>query len=219
MQHPDIWQLLQRIAHPDQPFVTVISESGRVELSGRTLVNGITKSANAFRDVLDTDPGDSVMVNLGWSWQQSVWQGAALVAGLNLEHTHTTNTDALVIDSSLISTHPLGLPAGGAHEITQDVLGQPDAWMYPGYFADQHALIESTNEWALNHGVVKSDRIGIVHGGQTDSDVFFYGPFLLPLIMCGSVVFILSPSEAGGEASDQVEALIRQEKITRLLQP
>ena len=75
---------MARIPHPDPPFVTVVSPDGRVELSGRTLGNGVAKAANAFRDVLDTEPGDSVVVDLGWTWQQSVWQGAALIAGLQL---------------------------------------------------------------------------------------------------------------------------------------
>ncbi len=215
MQHPDIWQLLQGIAHPDQPFVTVIDDNGRVELSGRTLANGIAKSANAFRDVLDIDPGEPVMVNLGWTWQQSVWQGAALIAGLDLVHTHSTHADVFSINSLLVSTHPLGLPAGGPDEITQDVLGQPDAWMYPEYFPDQYELIETVSNWAETHGIKGAERIGIAHTDHTDSDTYFYGPFLLPLITRGSVVFI----NKHAQSSERIESIVNQEKITRLLQP
>jgi uncharacterized protein (TIGR03089 family) len=219
MQHPDIWQLLQGRAHPDQPFVTVVDGDGRVELSGKTLMNGIAKSANAFRDVLDTDPGDPVLVNLGWTWQQSVWQGAALIAGLHLIPTLSTRTEVLSINSSLISTHPLGLPAGGPDDITQEVLGQPDAWMYPEYFPEQHELIERVRAWAKDRGIAEDERVGIVHTNQTDSDTSFYGPFLLPLISSGSVVFITAQEQSQQTSTEHIDSIMKQEKITRLLQP
>ena len=202
-----------RIPHPDQPFVTVVGDGGRVELSGRTLANGVAKAANAFRDVLDTEPGDSVAVDLGWTWQQSVWQGAALIAGLTLVETPTENI--LRITPSLVSTHPLGLPAGGADEITQDVLGQPDSWLYPEYFPEQQALIESAREWAAAQGVGKevSERFGIVTSEESGTDAYFFGPFLMPLVTQGSVVFI------NAQAPEFIDSVVNQEKVTRLLRP
>jgi uncharacterized protein (TIGR03089 family) len=213
MQSPDIWQLMSRIPHPDQPFVTVVSDGGRVELSGRTLSNGVAKAANAFRDVLDTEPGDSVVVDLGWTWQQSVWQGAALIAGLKLRESPTENI--LHITPSLVSTHPLGLPTGAADDITQDVLGQPDSWLYPEYFPEQQSLIDSAREWAAAQGVGKevSERIGIITADKSDTGAYFFGPFLLPLVTQGSVVFI------NAHAPEFIDSVVNQEKVTRLLRP
>lgn len=211
MQSPDIWQLMARIPHPDQPFVTVVSPDGRVELSGRTLSNGVAKAANAFRDVLDTEPGDSVVVDLGWTWQQSVWQGAALIAGLQLVGG-TTEAD-VHITPALISTHPLGLPTGAKSEITQDVLSQPDSWMYPEFFPEQQSLIDSTREWAAAQKVGTSERIAIVTAETNIDGAYFFGPFLLPLVTQGSVVFINS------ESPEYIDSMVDQEKITRLLRP
>lgn len=204
---------MSRIPHPDQPFVTVVSNGGRIELSGRTLANGVAKAANALRDVLDAEAGDSVAVDLGWTWQQSVWQGASLVAGLKL--VATPNENILRITPSLVSTHPLGLPAGGADEITQDVLGQPDSWLYPEYFPEQQALIDSAREWAAVQGVGKeaSERIGIITSDKRETSVYFFGPFLLPLVTQGSVVFI------NEQAPEFIDSVVNQEKVTRLLRP
>lgn len=202
---------MSRIPHPDQPFVTVVSPDGRVELSGRTLANGVAKAANALRDVLDTEPGDSVDVDLGWTWQQSVWQGAAMVAGLKLVETPTENM--LRITPSLVSTHPLGLPGGGVAEITQDVLGQPDSWLYPEFFPEQQSLIDSAGEWAAAQGVGPGKRVGIVTSVVGDTGAYFFGPFLLPLITQGSVVFI------NAQAPEFIDSVVDQEKVTRLLRP
>ncbi len=158
-------------------------------------------------------PVTRLSVDLGWTWQQSVWQGAALIAGLTLVETTTENI--LRITPSLVSTHPLGLPAGGTDEITQDVLGQPDSWLYPEYFPDQQSLIDSAREWAAAQGVGKkvSERIGIVSTENGDTGAYFFGPFLLPLVTQGSVVFI------NAQAPEFIDSVVNQEKITRLLRP
>lgn len=214
MREPDVWQLLNQLPHPDQPFVTVVSDTGRVELSGRTLVNGIAKAANAFRDVLDTEPGDSVAIELGWTWQQSVWQGAALVAGLHLvgaTDASLTETEPLIIDPSLISIHPMGLPAGGDREITADVLGQPDVWLYPEYHHEHAVLMDHVRVWSHDVGVHVNDRVGIIVSPNLPPQAHLFGPLLMPLIMTGSVVFLNDCQP------EHIESLISQEKINFLL--
>ncbi len=56
---------------PAQPFVTVIDQggigSGRIELSGTTLINGASKAANGLVDILDVEPGQSAHISLGWT--------------------------------------------------------------------------------------------------------------------------------------------------------
>lgn len=206
MSQSDIWQLLSRIPQPEQPFITTINAQGRVELSGRTLINGICKAANAFRDILEAEPGQSAYVNLGWTWQQSVWQGATLVAGLTL----ATESDAdYEISPALISTHPLGLPTGGPDDITAEVLTQPDAWLYPDYFPDQLCLVEQTRTWAVERGINTGDRIGLVTSTAPPQAIDFL-PFLVPLTVHGSVVFI-------DHQTSDIARLVEQEKVTVLL--
>lgn len=206
MSQPDIWQLLSRIPHPEQPFITVINSQGRVELSGRTVINGICKAANAFRDILEAEPGQSAHINLGWTWQQSVWQGAALVAGLTL----FADSDAdYEISPSVISTHPLGLPTGGPDDITAEVLTQPDVWLYPDYFPEQLSLVEQTRTWAIEHGINTGDRIGLVTS-TTPPQAIDLLPFLVPLTVHGSVVIF-------DQQTSDIARLVEQEKVTVLL--
>lgn len=206
MSQPDIWQLLNRIPQPEQPFITTIEAQGRVELSGRTVINGICKAANAFRDILEAEPGQSAYINLGWTWQQSVWQGAALVAGLTLA---TDSEAAHEISPSVISTHPLGLPTGGPDDITSDVLSQPDVWLYPDYFSEQLSLVEQTRAWAVEHGINTGDRIGLVTSAAPPQAIEFL-PFLVPLTVYGSVVIF-------DQHTSDIARLLEQEKVTVLL--
>lgn len=184
----------------------MINNQGRVELSGRTLINGICKAANAFRDIFEAEPGQSAHINLGWTWQQSVWQGAALVAGLTL----VADSDAdYEISPSVISTHPLGLPPGGPDDITAEVLTQPDVWLYPDYFPEQHSLVEQTRTWAIEHGIKTGDRIGLVTS-TTPPQAIDLLPFLVPLTVDGSVVIF-------DQQTSDIARLVEQEKVTVLL--
>jgi uncharacterized protein (TIGR03089 family) len=209
----DVWGLLSQVKSPEQPFVTVIDQggigSGRIELSCTTLINGASKAANGLVDILDIEPGWCAQIDLGWTWQQSVWQAAAWMSGLQVSRTLDEPCD-VVIDSSKISMHPLGLPQpdSGPSDLTAEVLGQPDAWMYPNFHAEQAALIEDALHWAHNHGITHGDRVGV----ETDvasnlSDEHFYLPLLVPLVVGGSVVF-------APRVSSQLK---EQEQITRVL--
>lgn len=213
MNQPDIWQLLNNLPQPEQPFITLINELGRVELSGRTLVNGICKAANAFRDILDAEPGQSVHIDLGWTWQQGVWQGAALTAGLTLVDTEGAD---FLISPNVISTHPMGMPSGGPEDITAEVLGQPDIWHYPEYFPEQYKVIEQARNWAHKHGISNGDRVGVdtsvLRSTGEDHLPLTYLPLLVPLIKQGSVVIF-------DQVSEDIDRLSEQEKVTLLLTP
>ena len=212
MKQPDIWQLLNELPHPEQPFITVINAQGRVELSGRTLVNGISKAANAFRNILDAEPGQSAKIELGWTWQQGVWHGAALVAGL---HVVSEGEADFAITPKMISTHPFGLPSGEPEDMTAEVLGEPDLWLYPDYFPEQIEIIEQARMWGHEHGVTAGTRIGVdtsvLHKNQPN-EPHYYLPFLVPLAnQCSIVVF--------DQAGSAIGSLMEQEKITVLLTP
>ena len=209
----DIWQLLTGFPDPQQPFITTnFADGGRIELSLTTFTNGAAKAANALRDLLDVEPGALVRVDLGWSWQQSIWQAATLISGAQLV---SANADIAIVAAAQVSeasagfdgevygvsTDVWGRPQGCEGEITAEVLGQPDSWMYPEYFASHGALVEQALQWGEDHGVTAKDRIGIESGHILPNLLI---PFVLPLVFSGSVVL-----------TDHLdENLIAQEQIT-----
>jgi len=209
----DIWQLLNNFPDPQRPFITTnFTDTGRVELSVTTFLNGAAKAANAFRDVIDADAGTDVQVDLGWTWQQAVWQAGALISG---NYLVTQSPEVMITPAGQsrqtdadevfgISTDGWGRPQGCEGEITAEVLGQPDGWMYPEFFEWQREIVESVCQWGLQQGVSTGARIGI-DTGKTEPNIFI--PFLLPLVFSGSVVL-----------SDNFDMhLIEQEQITCVL--
>lgn len=210
----DIWRLLNSFPDPQRPFITTnFTDPGRIELSVTTFVNGAAKSANALRDVIDAEPGTHVQVDLGWTWQQAVWQAGALISGNELV---TQSPEVMIVaagqpnqmDSAEvfgISTDGWGRPQGCEGEITAEVQGQPDGWMYPEFFESQLELIRHVHQWGLERGVGEGARIG-VDTGRTQQNVFI--PFLLPLVFVGSIVL--------SDALD--ENMITQEQVTHVLQ-
>ena len=193
----DIWQLLSDFPDPQRPFITTnFADSGRIELSATTFTNGAAKAANAFRDLLDVEPGTLVRVELGWNWQQGIWQAAALISGAKLVSENAAIAivaAAQVSEASVgfdgevygVSTDVWGRPQGCEGEITAEVLGQPDSWMYPEYFASHGALVEQALQWGAGLGVTAKDRIGVDIGHILPNLLI---PFVLPLVFSGSVV-------------------------------
>jgi uncharacterized protein (TIGR03089 family) len=209
----DVWQLLSNFPDPQRPFITTnFSDTGRIELSVTTFLNGAAKSANAFRDVIDVEPGTDVQVDLGWTWQQAVWQAGALISGNNLV---VQNPEVMIVPAGAagatgpgeifgISIDSWGRPQGCEGEITAEVLGQPDGWMYPEFFGQQREIVESVRQWGLERGASSGARMGI-DIRNTEPSIFI--PFLLPLVFRGSIVL-----------SDNLdEHLIEQEQITCLI--
>ena len=193
----DIWQLLSDFPDPQRPFITTnLANSGRIELSATTFTNGAAKAANAFRDLLDVEPETLVRVELGWNWQQGIWQAAALISGAKLV---SENADIAIVAAAQVSeasvgfdgevygvsTDVWGRPQGCEGEITAEVLGQPDSWMYPEYFTSHGALVEQALQWGADHGVGVKDRIGVDIGHILPNLLI---PFVLPLVFSGSVV-------------------------------
>ena len=209
----DVWQLLNSFPDPQRPFITTnFPAAGRIELSVTTFLNGAAKAANALRDVIDVEPGTAVHVDLGWSWQQAVWQAGALISGNDLV---TQNPEVRIVpagefsatgpgDAFGISIDGWGRPQGYEGEITAEVLGQPDGWMYPEFFGQQQDVIDLAHQWGLERGVGLGARIGI-DTRNTKPNIFI--PFLLPLVFGGSIVL-----------SDNLdEHLVEQEQITCVL--
>lgn len=202
MPMSDIWQVMRSWKDPAQPFLTVISPDSRIELSMTTFTNNVSKAANALRDVLDLEPGDSVAIELGCTWQHSVWQTAALIAGLDV--VKPEKSPDIVVTPLLVSVHPLGVPQGGADEITSEVLGQPDAWLYPQAYPEQGDLLLVAKAWALSRGAQPGQRLGV----RCTGFCALQSRVLAPLAIGGSVVI----------APDFDSAILTQERIDRVIE-
>ena len=70
------------LADPGRPRVTWYGPGGeRVELSGRTLLNWVSKTANLLVAELDAEPGTTVGVDLPAHWRTVSWLLATWAAG------------------------------------------------------------------------------------------------------------------------------------------
>jgi uncharacterized protein (TIGR03089 family) len=67
---------------PGRPRVTWYGPGGeRVELSGKTLLNWVSKTANLLVDELDAEPGTAVGIDLPAHWRTVSWLLATWAAG------------------------------------------------------------------------------------------------------------------------------------------
>ena len=116
------WKLLNAAVKKDsaKPFYTWIGDAGRIELSGATFLNSVSKASNFLIDGLELEPSATLEVALGNHWQSPVWLGASLSTGMTISDKSSDFTfgsisqiEETASDMSrfvAISTHPLGAP-------------------------------------------------------------------------------------------------------------
>lgn len=126
---------------PSQPLLTYYGpDSVRIELSGATVANYVSKTTNYFREELLTDPGDVLNVVLPLHWQSPILVWSAWAAGLTV--SLDDDQDAIAIAAAdpvptraevqlAISVHPWGMPMGAATptgwtDLAAQVRMQPD---------------------------------------------------------------------------------------------
>ncbi|MDO5698555.1 MAG: TIGR03089 family protein [Dermatophilus congolensis] len=88
----DTSSLLQRLTtdNPTAPRITHYDEAGRIELSGRVLVNWVAKAANLLVEEFDVQPSDVLVLDLpAGHWRATYWALAAWLCG-----AHVVVTDA-----------------------------------------------------------------------------------------------------------------------------
>lgn len=182
-----MWNLIAtsaRAAGPS-PMYTWVSDAGRIELSGITFLNGVSKAANMLRDGLDIEAGDDVYIDLGNHWQSPVW----FAAGLSVQARLVTNpqkalavvtTVALddVADSRnivVISRDPFGMPEknldGRVINGSQEVRGFGDIFSPMGSYADSDVLFnDSIADMTLTEFTIRANQLiaqhGIAHGSR-----------------------------------------------------
>ncbi len=100
-----------------KPVISWVSDKGRVELSGTTFLNAISKAGNYLIDGCGFDDSSSINVQLGNHWQAPVWKIAALVSGINLnqnsQNVFTFSQKNISGKKYIVSQDPFGMPAKG----------------------------------------------------------------------------------------------------------
>jgi uncharacterized protein (TIGR03089 family) len=111
----DVPGLLTRLLDdPGRPRLTWYGpDAERVELSGKVLLNWVSKTANLLVDELDAGPGTTVGIELPPHWRAVTWVLASWAAGAHVVVAPHEGTDVLV------TTDPRPIPdaPAGAHVV------------------------------------------------------------------------------------------------------
>jgi uncharacterized protein (TIGR03089 family) len=113
------FDLVRNIAQQPNPKVIWLSGDQRIELSGVTLANGISKAANFLLDSWQLTPGKPIRFALAKHWQSTIWLNAALVVGARIQLTgdaefaiatpQRLNEISGADEIGQLSVHPFGL--------------------------------------------------------------------------------------------------------------
>lgn len=205
--------LLQRIASdPAHPFVTVVADEGRVELSAVTIGNWISKTAGLLTYDLLLEPGTVVDIDLplGWqalAWQHAVWR-AGLVVGSGVSNAGLYVRDELAqravvdVDTVVVGRHLLGLPIKpeptDAIDWSSAARPMPDRYSGPAIAGSSPALVREdrlmTHDELLVHArdlaaiwAVGSGARVLVDVGHQPIDALL-GSAVIPVVTDGSVL-------------------------------
>lgn len=125
--------LLQRLStdDPTAPRITHYDTSGRIELSGRVLVNWVSKAANLLVEEFDSQPGDVVVLDLPVGhWRATYWTLAAWLCGAHIvvadarwaPETHSSGTPMVVETVDVVlTTDPVRWADSGAEVVAVEV--------------------------------------------------------------------------------------------------
>ena len=228
----DVPGLLTRLLDdPGRPRLTWYGpDAERVELSGKVLLNWISKTANLLVDELDAGPGTTVGIELPAHWRAVTWVLATWAAGAHAVVAPQEPVDVLVTTDprpvagsqvvavalpALATSFGPELPAGALDAATETRL-QPDvfhpaqapdaadpAFTAAGRTMPYGDLVAAARTNAIGSGLHPGDRV-LAGAGPEDAVVGWLGVLALD----GSVVL----HHDVGAASD---ALVEQEGVTR----
>lgn len=202
------------------PVITWLSPNGRIELSGKTFQNGISKAANYLVDGCGFDDSSEIRVELENHWQAPVWKLAALVAGIGLSDT-SDNVFAFVDNDEfankfVVSRDPFGMPVrdlpAGIENVSLEVRSHGD-YFAPQYSLGQSAVTfagQSLTESELLDQVSSRAKIGryglVVNNNNLDALVL---QALIPALTDSSVVLI--------DGIDPTDSSVAAEKIQEII--
>ena len=126
------------------PVITWLSPGGRIELSGRTFLNAISKAGNYLVDGCGFDDESTIRVELENHWQAPVWKLAALVAGIGLsdksENIFCFADSPLIGNKFVVSRDPFGMPAKDLPADVENV--SLEVRSHGDYFAPIYSLVD-----------------------------------------------------------------------------
>lgn len=135
---------------------TWLHEAGRIELSGITFLNAVSKAANFIADGLEIEPEQPVYVNLGNHWQSPVWTCAVVACGAVLSDTPgqtniVNRQEATVLNHAVVvSQDPFGMPE---RDLPPQVINASNEVRgFGDYFAPRTPTTESTmlTSWGVD---------------------------------------------------------------------
>jgi uncharacterized protein (TIGR03089 family) len=99
---------------PARPLLTWYSPDERTELSGATLANWVSKTANFLRDELGLGAADTASIELPPHWQTSSIMLACWTAGLSVSHRGAGGDVSFGLPGTgadyVVGLHPFALP-------------------------------------------------------------------------------------------------------------
>lgn len=146
-----MWQHISTAAQAasSSPMFTWRKSDSRIELSGITFLNAVSKAANFIVDGLEVEVEQPVYVNLGNHWQSPVWHSAVLSAGAVISDTpcefnivNSSNSEGFSKVVAVVSRDPFGMPE---RDLPSNVINaSAEVRGFGDYFAPRNATSEST---------------------------------------------------------------------------
>ncbi len=198
-----------------KPAISWVSEKGRIELSGTTFLNAISKAGNYLIDGCGFDDSLSINVQLGNHWQAPVWKIAALVSGINLnqnsQNVFTSSQTNISGKKYVVSQDPFGIPANDLPLDVENV--SLEVRSHGDYFSPVYELENSVKNHYLDlacrlisefeisgpYGLICDDRTEMALGLQA----------LVPALTQNPVVLI--------DGLSTEDAIVKGEKLIKII--
>ena len=200
------------------PVITWLSPKGRIELSGKTFLNAISKAANYLVDGCGFGNQTKVRIELENHWQAPVWKIASLVSGIGISDTstHVFSFFDFPNVSHVVSRDPFGMPekvvAPKCENVSLEVRSHGD-YFSPSYSLDDPAVIYKNQTLgqveligrAINASI--TGRFGLVLKNSNLESLVFQA--LIPALTENSVVLL--------DGIDISESAVEAEKVTQII--
>jgi uncharacterized protein (TIGR03089 family) len=189
---------------PTRPLLTYYHDGTgeRTELSGLTLANWQSKTANLLVDGVGLGPGDTALVLLPAHWQTAAVLLGCWAAGISVRRSGPAEVafvaapradEVTVGDRYVLGLHPFGLPLRevptGYLDFAAEVRGYGDRFVAPGPIEDQRPLVETALARAAELGIAAGDRVLIDAGRYPDPADWLLAPLAAraTIVLCGQL--------------------------------
>jgi len=211
-------------ADPAQPLLTWYDDGTgeRVELSGLTLANWVSKTANLLVDGCGLGPFDEATVSLPPHWQTAAVLLGCWTAGLSVSPDGAVIFAASPVESAatdrfLLGLAPMGLPIRGATpagwlDYVAEVRGHGDHFAGPTVRPAQPALGGETHAALVARAAERAGELGIPAGGRVLIDAVGHPDpvdwLLAPLTVGASIVLCKHLDETARDSRAAAERAV-----------